>query len=385
MTVMLTGLSTVVPQTVLHQDEVRDVFAVQPGLGRLAQRIVRTSFDASGIERRFTVLTELGGAPADASTVSDAVFYDQATRELKLPGTAVRNDIYAEQASRIFVEAGRAALNKQDDFDADDITHVITVSCTGFYAPGPDFVVARDLGLPADVQRFHLGFMGCYAALPALRLAAQLCEADPDAVVMVISVELCTLHLRVSNEPDTIVATSLFGDGAAAALVTARPVGSNEPGFEVERFASRVAPEGEQDMAWRIGDHGFEMVLSGAVPAILGRHVTDAVRPLFAPEDELAGALERNEAATAIPHWAIHPGGRSILDRVEKSLALEESQLAPARNTLRDFGNMSSATVLFVMRHILDSPSAASGERVVAMAFGPGLTVESALFTIRGS
>ncbi|GAA4774946.1 type III polyketide synthase [Microbacterium gilvum] len=382
MTVTLLGLATLVPPTVLHQDEVRDVFAAQPGQSRLAQRLVTTSFGVSGIERRHTVLRELGGGEPDGG---EPLFYDRETRELRSPGTKARNEIYIREATRLYVDAGRAALAQQRALDADDVTHVITVSCTGFYAPGPDFVVARDLGLPADVQRFHLGFMGCYASLPALRLASQLCLADPDAVVLVISVELCTLHLRPSDDPDTIVATSLFSDGAGAALVTARPIGSDEPGFDLDRFASRVAPEGEGDMAWRIGDHGFEMVLSNAVPAILGRHVVDAVRPLLAPEPALARALDDGAAGAAIPHWAVHPGGRSILDRVEASLHLDEAQLVPARATLRDFGNMSSATVLFVLRHILDSPAAAAGERVAAMAFGPGLTVESALLTIRGS
>ncbi|WOF22598.1 type III polyketide synthase [Microbacterium betulae] len=383
MTVTLTGLATIVPPTVLHQDEVRDVFAAQEGLTRLGQRLVRTSFGVSGIERRHTVLTELGDRSSDSG--DERVFYDPQTGELKSPGTKVRNEIYAEEAGRLYVELGRAALARQEEFAAADVTHVITVSCTGFYAPGPDFVVARDLGLPAGVQRFHLGFMGCYASLPALRLAEQLCRADPEAVVLVISVELCTLHLRTSNDPDTIIATSLFADGGGAALVSARPVGADEPGFELDRFASRVAPDGEDDMAWRIGDHGFEMVLSNAVPAILGRHVTDAVRPLLAPDPELARALDERTAGAVVPHWAVHPGGRSILDKVETALELSEAQLLPARATLRDFGNMSSATVLFVLRHILDSPAAASGDRVIAMAFGPGITVESALLTIRGT
>ncbi|MDN3310161.1 type III polyketide synthase [Microbacterium oryzae] len=383
MTVTLTGLATVVPPTVLHQDEVREVFGSQPELSRLAKRLVSTSFGVSGIERRYTVLTELGERTAQPGV--ERVFYDAETGLLMSPGTKARNDIYAREASRLYVDAGRAALANQEEFSAEDVTHVITVSCTGFYAPGPDFVVARDLGLPADVQRFHLGFMGCYASLPALRLATQLCQADPEAVVLVVSVELCTLHLRTSDDPDTIIATSLFGDGAGAALVSARPIPSHEPGFELDRFASRVAPEGESDMAWRIGDHGFEMVLSNMVPAILGQHVTGAVQPLFAPEPDLARALDERRAGDVIPHWAIHPGGRSILDKVESALELSEAQLLPARATLRDFGNMSSATVLFVLRHILDSPAAAAGERVAAMAFGPGLTVESALMTIRGS
>ena len=268
--------------------------------------------------------------------------------------------------------------------EASDITHVVTVSCTGFYAPGPDFMLARDLGLDPGVERYHLGFMGCYASIPALRMAKQLCEADSSAVVLVVSAELCTLHLRSSNDPDTIVASSLFADGAAAGIVSTRPAEAGEKAFDLDGFATRVTPVGEGDMAWKIGDHGFEMVLSNAVPAIIDDHITGALEPLFASEPALATALADDTASDAVEHWAIHPGGRSILDKVESRLVLTEAQLVPARETLRDFGNMSSATVLFVLKNILESQAASDGDRVAAMAFGPGLTVESALLTVRG-
>jgi len=380
MTVALRGLSTVVPPTVLVQPEVRDVFAAQPGLNRLAQRIITTSFDVSAIETRHTVIAELS---RDAHP-EDPVFFDIDSGELLLPGTKARNELYAEQATRLYVDAGRAAIDATPGIDAADVTHIVTVSCTGFYAPGPDFMIARELGLDAGVERYHLGFMGCYASIPALRLAKQLCEADAAAVVLVVSVELCTLHLRSSNDPDTIVASSLFADGAGAAIVTARPAEPGERALVLDRFATRITPTGEGDMAWRIGDHGFEMVLSNAVPALIDEHITGALEPLFAHDPTLVEALETDASGRAIEHWAIHPGGRSILDKVESRLVLGEAQLVPARDTLRDFGNMSSATVLFVLRHILDG-EAAAGERVAAMAFGPGLTVESALMTVAGS
>ena len=220
--------------------------------------------------------------------------------------------------------------------------------------------------------------------MPALNHASQLCGADPDAVVLVVSVELCTLHLRTSEDPDTIIATSLFADGAGAAVVTGRPPVDGARVLELDRFATRTTPVGEGDMAWRIGDHGFEMVLSNAVPSIIGEHVIGAVQPLLAEEDALATALNDGTVSEQITHWAVHPGGRSILDKVEHSLGLTEKQLVPARETLRTYGNMSSATVLFVLRHILDAPDTADGDRVAAMAFGPGLTVESALLTVRG-
>jgi predicted naringenin-chalcone synthase len=379
MSITLRGVSTVVPPTILVQEEVRDVFAGQPGLNRLAQRIVSTSFNVSGIETRHTVLDELSrDAHPDVP-----VFFDIDSGELLLPGTKARNEIYADRATALYVETGRAALDATPGIAASDVTHVVTVSCTGFYAPGPDFMVARELGLNAGVERYHLGFMGCYAAIPALRIAKQLCEADAAAVVLVISVELCTLHLRSSNDPDTIVASSLFADGAAAGVVTARPLDGGERAFDLDRFATRITPTGEDDMAWKIGDHGFEMVLSNAIPAIIDEHITGAIEPLVDHDSELAEALAADTAGDAIEHWAIHPGGRSILDKVESRLRLREAQLVPARETLRNFGNMSSATVMFVLRNILASDAADDGDRVVAMAFGPGLTVESALMTVR--
>ncbi|WP_353829339.1 type III polyketide synthase [Agromyces sp. SYSU T0242] len=378
--VHLRGLATVVPDTVLPQPAVRDVFAAQPDLNRLAQRIITTSFDVSGIERRYTVLSELTFDQREG----EPVFFDRESGELLMPGTKARNEIYATEATRLYLEAGRQAIAATPGIEAEDVTHVVTVSCTGFYAPGPDYMLVRDLGLGPAVQRYHLGFMGCYAAMPALRTAAQFCEADPDAVVLVVSVELCTLHLRSSNDPDTIVASSLFADGAGAGIVTARPLEADERAFALDRFETRITPVGEGDMAWKIGDHGFEMVLSNAVPSIIDDHITGALDPLLAPEPELADALAADVAGDRIAHWAIHPGGRSILDKVESRLALTEAQLEPARETLRDYGNMSSATVLFVLRNILDRAAAVDGDRVAAMAFGPGLTVESGLMTVRG-
>lgn len=379
MTVTLRGISTVVPPTVLVQEVVRDVFAAQPGLNRLGQRIVATSFNVSGIDTRYTVLEEL----SLQAHPDEPLFFDVESGELLFPGTKVRNEIYADKATGLYVEAGRRAIEATPGIEASDVTHVITVSCTGFYAPGPDFMIARELGLDPGVERYHLGFMGCYASIPALRIASQLAKADAAAVVLIVSVELCSLHLRTSNDLDTIVASSLFGDGAGAGIVTARPLEPGERAFDLDRFATRITPVGESDMAWKIGDHGFEMVLSNAIPAIIDDHITGALEPLFAHDEALAEALATDSSSNAIAHWAIHPGGRSILDKVESRLGLTEAQLVPARETLRDFGNMSSATVLFVLRNILHSDAAADGDRVAAMAFGPGLTVESALMTIR--
>ena len=366
----LRGLSTAVPTTRLVQTEVEQVFGSQPGLSRLAQRIVSTSFSLSGIDHRYTVLDEL---TLDGPAPDEPTFYDRAGGLLLDPGTSVRMDHYAEHASRLYVEAGQAALDAVPSIAAADVTHVITVSCTGFYAPGPDFVLARDLGLRAGVQRYHLGFMGCYGAFPALRAAADFCRADPDAVVLVVAVELCTLHLRTAEDTDTLLSCSLFADGGAAAVVTARPAPAGTPLLDLDRFASALVVEGEHDMAWTIGDQGFEMVLSGQVPRLVGAHVRHALTPLLGPG---------GQGYPGVDSWAVHPGGRSILDRVESALELAPEQLAPSREVLRRYGNMSSATVLFVLHSLLQAPPTGAG-RVCALAFGPGLSVESALLTRR--
>ena len=374
---VLRSIQTIVPETVLVQEQVRDVFAAQPEISRLAKRIVSASFNGSGIDTRHTVLEEL----SFAADVAEPQFFDRETGLLLEPGTKARNEVYIREAGRLFVEAARRTLDADPDITAADVTHVITVSCTGFYAPGPDYEIVRALGLRDGVRRQHFGFMGCYASMPALRAASEFCAGDQDAVVLVVSVELCTLHLRSTDDPDMIVATSLFADGAAAALVTSRTFGSEVAGLALDRFHTGIIPEGKEDMAWTIGDHGFEMVLSTAVPQLIGDHIHDALRPLYAAEEPLAGAFANDSIGEQIAHWAIHPGGRSILDRVQEKLLLSEAQLVPAREVLRQYGNMSSATVLFVMQRIMEE-GASDGERVAAMAFGPGLTAECALMTV---
>lgn len=376
--VMLRSLQTIVPETELKQDEVRDVFAAQPEIGRLAKRIVSASFNGSGIDTRYTVLEELSFTAEEASPR----FFDPKSGRLLSPGTKERNEIYMREAGALYVQAARQAVEADPDIAAADVTHVITVSCTGFYAPGPDYEIVRALGLSESTRRTHLGFMGCYASMPALRAASEICAGNPDAVVLIVSVELCTLHLRSSDDPDMIVATSLFADGAAAGLVTARTFGSDVPGFALDRFHTGLIPEGKKDMAWTIGDEGFEMVLSTAVPQLIGDNIHAALRPLYEPESALVEAFDGEDIGSQVQHWAIHPGGRSILDRVQDRLHLSDEQLRPPREVLRRYGNMSSATVLFVLRRILEEEEASDGERVAAMAFGPGLTAETALMTV---
>jgi len=367
MTARIVSIGTAVPPTRIGQDDARDIFAAQEGADRLSRRLIRAAFDASAIESRHTVLTEF--ASPGAPRPPEAASFVDAEGRLRSPGTAARNDRYNATAPALSASAARSAL-ADAEIDPAAVTHVVTVSCTGLFAPGPDYRLVRDLGLPRTVERCHLGFIGCAAALPALRVAAALTASRPEAVVLVVCTELCTLHLRPSNDPQQIVAASVFADGAAAAVVTADPSAGRAGGLELDRFGTALTDEGETDMVWTIGDNGFEMVLSAEVPRIIGR--------------EIRGSVGRFLGEDLPPEvWAVHPGGRSVLDRVEAGLELAPDALSVSRAVLSEYGNMSSATILFILAALLRDDAVADGARVAGLAFGPGLTVESALMTRR--
>jgi len=351
-------IETVLPKYSYRQDFARDRM-VDWMPGKRNRRLIRGIYDHSGIDTRHSVLPDFG---PDAEQI---LFHEDADGRIVEPTTHDRNRYYAECSRKMVVEAGRQALENAEGFSAADITHVVTVSCTGFYNPGPDLDLIQGLELPASTERYNLGFMGCYAAFPALRMADQFCRARPDAVVLVVCLELCSLHLQFREEADSLLANSLFADGAAAVLVSARAPAPHRSALELGSFASALAPEGGDDMAWEIGNHGFDIRLSTYVPKIIEANINAIV------EEVLRSAT--------IDIWAIHPGGRSILDRIEGALELAPEQLADSREVLRHYGNMSSVTVLFVLNRILNRADLHKTHPICAMAFGPGLTIETAL------
>jgi predicted naringenin-chalcone synthase len=247
------------------------------------------------------------------------------------------------------------------------VTHLITVSCTGFHNPGPDFYIVQNCGLSESVQRYHVGFMGCYASMPAMDMARQFCEADSTAVVLVVSVELCSLHIQLNGGKDAMLANSLFSDGVAACLISAQPPVGHLPALRLGKRFSQLVPDGAGAMAWTVGDHGFEMVLSAYVPKIIGSNIYDLVSGVLANE---------NSSVSEIDLWALHPGGKAIIQSVQQALNLEDKQLEASVETLRNYGNMSSATILFVLKELLETRSGKKSQQVCAIAFGPGLTVE---------
>ncbi|WP_229726704.1 type III polyketide synthase [Sphingomonas alpina] len=300
----------------------------------------------SAIGHRWSILppTGSGGSPVDPQG-----FYADAI----LPGTAARMAIYAEAAPML----GIAAIEALGDLG--DITHFVVASCTGFVAPGIDQIVARRIGLSPSVERLLIGFMGCYAAVAALRTARHIVRSDPAARVLVLCVELSTLHLQDVAEIEPLLAMLQFGDGAAAALVTAEP-----GGFVLGAPFATTLPESEGLIRWDITDRGFAMHLSGEVPARIAAGLAD---PVFAQ------AATGGRDPAEIDGWAVHAGGRSILDAVEGALHLPAEALVASRGVLADNGNMSSATLMFVLARLLSGSPIADG---VALAFGPGLAAE---------
>jgi predicted naringenin-chalcone synthase len=359
-------IATAVPEASYSQEMLRDQMKRYLGDDRRTQAILHRVYAQSGINQRHSVVD-------DFSSPADSPLFFNGTDTPYMPSTGERNRIYEEKSKPLFTAAGQKVID-ETGIDPASITHVITVSCTGFFAPGPDYHLLRSLNLLPNVHRFHIGFMGCFASFPALNMAKAFSEADPEAVVLIVGAELCTLHFQDATDTDNLIAGSVFADGAAGVLVSAKPLVLEHPVLSIDRLNTQVTSTGEQDMAWTIGDTGFRMKLSTYVPDIIQSNLSEILSDY---QQSLPDPLAH------IPHWAVHPGGRAILDKVQEGMQLDKSQLQASRNVLAEFGNMSSVTVLFVLKEILNQSMESDGkpETVLGMAFGPGLTVESGLFT----
>jgi predicted naringenin-chalcone synthase len=300
----------------------------------------------SRIESRYTVLPRPFGPDG---------FYQPGA----FPTTGQRMLVYQREAPVLAMEAVRQLRDQGASLEG--VTHLIVTSCTGFYAPGLDIDILREAGLSHGVQRTLIGFMGCHAGLIGLRNARQIVHADPTATVLMVNLELCTLHLQETDRLDRLVSFLLFADGAAASLITAKPAG-----LELGAGASHLSLADAERMAWHIEDQGFAMTLDARLPA--------RIRQWFRDSAELAPLRASSDQAL----WAVHPGGRLILDSVQEACALTDEQMAPSRDVLRRYGNLSSASILFIIRDLLEaSPRSGVPEPGRAVAFGPGLTVET--------
>jgi len=321
--------------------------------------------ERSGIAHRYSVLQP--GQPS-AGEVDAGGFY----RPGAFPGTAERMAVYGPEAFDLALRAVHA-LAPPDELAARlaRVSHVVLASCTGFAAPGLDIQLIDALGLNPQVQRTVVGFMGCSAALPALRVAQLAVRGDPEALALVLNVELCSLHLHESHSLEQLLSFLLFADGAAAALVGAEAVGAELLDFRSELFST-----GRGLITWDIGNRGFLMHLSGQVPVRIAESLCAAAVGIDA-----AGLL-RGRSVQDYALWAVHAGGRTVLDAVERGLGLNDAALADSRAVLRAAGNMSSATVMFVLQRML--ARAAPDEQGLALALGPGLSMESMHFRMAG-
>jgi predicted naringenin-chalcone synthase len=362
MAVWIQHIETLVPQHSYSQDYAGHKMQEWTEDER-QRRLIAALYRKSGIEKRHSVISSF----EDGETGGFFRFGPEGQR--LEPGTAWRNEIFGRETRDLSVELARKLVERTPGLATGEITHIITASCTGFTNPGPDYHIVQGLGLPFSTQRFNLGFMGCYAALPALRMAVQFCQADPAATVLVMCLELCTLHLQLRGTEDALLANSLFADGLGAAIVSARPPQGDA--LRLDGFESTLVPSGEEAMTWTLGDFGFDIALSSYVPKIIGASIGDWVSSALARHGRRPEAVRR---------WAVHPGGKAIVEKVRDSLALDPEQVRASLAVLRQYGNMSSATILFVLQELLREPAAVQEEEsICALAFGPGLTLELAL------
>lgn len=364
----LGAIGTANPIHRIAQPQIADFMARALDFGEPDTRKLRALYRVSGIEHRYSVLPDYGRANGEYT------FFPNTPNLEPFPSVGQRMAVYRREALPLATESVRDCLRQVPDVAPASITHLVTVSCTGMYAPGLDIELVQALGLRPDVRRTCVNFMGCYAAVNAIKLADAFCQADAEARVLIVSVELCTLHFQKSPEEDHLISNALFGDGAAAALVQATPLPNGAPSLALQAFHCGLEPDGHDDMAWHINDFGFEMTLSSYVPKLIQRGIRNLT-------DGLLASLPVQLAD--IRHFAIHPGGRKILETIETELGLTRKDNRHAYRVLRDYGNMSSATVLFVLRDVLAHATPAdNGAPVLSFAFGPGLTMEAMLLQL---
>ena len=329
-------------------------------MNEVDKRKLKFLYHQSAIDTRYSVL------PDYSLNAEGWQFYPASENLEPFPDLELRMKWYNKTAPQLSINAIEKCIKNK--IATEEITHLITVSCTGMSAPGLDLQIMEAMNLPANIFRTSINFMGCYAAIHGLKLADAFCTANKNANVLVVCTELCTLHFQKENTVDNIASSLLFGDGCAAVLVTHDE--DKEEGLRIKNFYSEVAFKGKKDMSWELSSSGFLMTLSGYVPDLIeqdfNRLLTNALGYAnFNKED--------------ISHWCIHPGGKRILTAIEKSIDIKEENLQHSYDVLRNFGNMSSPTILFVLKEIMDSLKEKSKKKrnIFGAAFGPGLTLET--------
>lgn len=363
------SIGTAVPPHKIAQQAHYEILSAANGLNRAEQLMLKTIYAKCGIQYRHSVLEEFAH-----SDQPEHIIWHPAGEQPSTP-VARRMEVYEEYAGGLATQAVSDCLNKLPSVKPEQITHIITFSCTGMYAPGLDIELVEQFGFPRNAERTCINFMGCYAALNAMKSAYYIAKAEPEAVVLIAGVELCSIHYQKSNEANQMVANALFSDGAAAAIISARELQPDRkhPAFCMETFYAEFEPNAASDMVWRIGNAGFDLRLTPEVPAVVNGNIRALVDRLL----ERAGLRQED-----VYHYAIHPGGTKILEACETALELPEGANDRSYGVLRDYGNMSSVTVLFVLKDYMDSlKKEDTGQNILACAFGPGITMESVILS----
>lgn len=352
----IVSIGTAVPRFAHRQDDIMRFMLDATNPDEKNKKLIPLLYKRSGIDTRHSVF-------ADFSLLRGNwhFFGNNCTA----PSLEQRMKLFNEEVTTLSESAVNDCLKHTN---LQEITHLITVTCTGLSAPGLDILLMERLKLPANTMRTSVNFMGCYAALHALKIADAFCRADASAKVLVVCTELCTLHFQKSNDIDSILSSTLFADGSAACLV----VGDEKAkGLSIRQFFSKIALAGQPDMAWQLSANGFLMTLTNHVPKLIKEEIGGLLNSVLA---------ELNLSIKDVSNWAIHPGGKNILEAVETSLSLNPVDLAASYNILRNYGNMSSATILFVLKQMMQQPSV--GGNIFTVAFGPGITIETVMLTL---
>ncbi|WP_031530064.1 UbiA family prenyltransferase [Dyadobacter crusticola] len=352
----LSAIETAVPDHRYSQETLTSFYSRSTN-DLTVKRKIRIVAGKTGIETRYSVIGDFNKEPAEFE------FFNKTWDLLPEPGLSQRMQLYQQHATRL----SRKAIDKIRNFDTikPNITHLITVTCTGLFAPGLDVELVRELDLNPSIQRSSVNFMGCNAAIIALKNADAICKSNPEATVLVVCTELCTIHFQKQYNEDYLLSNLLFGDGAVAALVTSQPSGDYAHQVEIESFNSMILHNGYADMAWRLSETGFIMNLTSYVPDLISKNIKPMLQSIGLKVDNFQ-------------HWAVHPGGKRIVDDFAIALELDKCLLAPTYEVLRDYGNMSSPTVLFVLKSVLEKARPEhQGDRIFAAAFGPGLSIET--------
>lgn len=350
------SIGTAVPEYRHEQEKIFEFMSRVYAISEVEKRKLKFLYKRSGIKTRYSVL-------ADYSLPANEWRFFTPTENLEpFPSIEKRMKVFRDHAAALSLQAIDDCTKM---FKEQRITHLITVSCTGMSAPGLDLELIELLDLPATTWRTSINFMGCYAAIHALKLADAICKTDAKANVLIVCVELCTLHFQKKYTTDNISSGLLFSDGAAAVLVSGNP---GMEGLNIDHFYSAVSFKSKQEMVWELSSSGFLLTLSGYIPELIEEDFNGIVSECLA---------EMNLTKEDITHWCVHPGGKKILEAVHNSLQFTNGQLQNCYDILRDYGNMSSSTILFVLKRIGESLKKGERHNIFGAAFGPGLTMET--------